>query len=233
MISISDGIISHIKANARNTYTAIPAIITDVSRLESHNQVSVQPAIQTILSNGTTFELPIIPEVPVQWPAGGGAVITFPIAVDDDVLLIFSMKSIAEWGASSGGTVEPFDQRMHNLSDAYVIPSIFRDTNNPIPSPDDFVIKFNDSEITIQKDGTILLDRDGVGTLKINPDGSHTNTCTETWSMTNGTGELIDLLTQCLQTISDTTVNTVYGVSPLNSKPAIDLLIDDLETFKE
>ena len=213
-IELTDVVQSNVDRDLNRLYTTLPAIITDVSKLQSDNVVSVQPAIQKALTDGYSYNMPILIDMPIQWPAGGGAVMTFPLEVGDDVKLSFSMMSMSEWWLGSG-IVKPFDRRLHNLSDAFVIPSVFRDGNNPAPHPDNVEIKYGDSKISINKDGT------------------QAAIVSDTWSVTNGTGELIDLLTQTLQTLSDTTVNTVYGVSPLNNKVAIDALIVQLETFKE
>lgn len=229
----SDVILQHIDKEQRELYTAMPATITDVSKLTSENSVSVQPVLDFIDSDGTAYPMPILEDIPVQWQSGGGAIVTFPLAVGDDVLVVFSMRSIVEFQLSTEGTTQQFDNRHHSLSDGFVIGGIYRDQNNPSPNADDFEIRYNDSEITIQKDGTILLDRNGVGTYKINPDGTHTNTCSETWSMTNGTGELIDLLSQTLTEISNSTVNTMLGAQPLINKVAIQALIAMVDSFKE
>ncbi len=228
----SDVILSHIDSEQRNIFTTIPAIVSDVSKLSS-NKVSVQPALQELLPDGSSEDLTILVDLPIQWPAGGGAVMTFPIAVGDTVLVVFSMRSIADFQVSVGGTVAPFDDRLHNLSDGYVIPGIFREVDQPSPNTDDVILEYNDSVITIKKDGTILLDRNGTGTYQINPDGTHTNTTSSTWSMTNGTTEMIDMLIQILRSINTDTVNTIFGTSPLNSAIATEALIVQLETFKE
>lgn len=231
MTTLAQTIKSHINEDRLSISTMIPATVLSVENLKE-NKVTVQPAINMVESNGKSYPLPVIEDVTVQWQGGGGAVITLPLSVGDDVMVVFSQRSIAEFQASESGTVTPSDLRSLHMSDAYVIPCIYREANHPAPNPDDLEIRYGDSEITLMKDGAIDI-FNANGSYKINADGTHKGVSKETWSMTNGTGELIDLLTQCLQTISDTTVNTYYGASPLNSKPAIDALITQLETFKE
>lgn len=206
MTQLADVIIQHIKENRTTLYTSVPAIITDVSDL-SNNKVSVQPAIETSLSDGTTYPLPIISDVSIQWPAGGGGVLTFPLKVGDDVLLVFSMKSLAEWEVSSGGTVVPEDLRMHNLSDPIVIPSIFRNSNQPSPDPDNVVLKFGDTSIKINDDGTL--------------------------SLGNGTQEIVDLLSQLAEQVSLITTNTIYGISPINNKTVVETIKTNIDVLKE
>lgn len=157
-MDFSDAVNDHIKCAIAQLYTSIPAIITDVSKLETENVVSVQPAIKKTTSDGFSYNAAALPDVPVQWPAGGGAVLTFPLEVGDDVLVICSMSSIAEWWLTSSGAVAPFDQRMHDLSDSFVIPKVFRKANNPSPSKDDVVLKYGGKSITLEKDdGNIII----------------------------------------------------------------------------
>ena len=210
----SDVILAHIENNQRSLFTSIPAIVSDVSKLGS-NKISVQPALQEELPDGKNKDITILVDMPIQWPSGGGAVMTFPIKVGDSVLVVFSMRSISDFQVSTGGTVAPFDDRLHNLSDGYVIPGIFKDIDQPSPNASAVEIKFSGGSITI------------------NPDGTQAGTCTETWSMTNGTGELIDLLVQTLTEISNSTVNTMLGPQPLINKVAIQTLITDVDSFKE
>jgi len=229
--TLGDVILSYIKQEKKELYTTLPATIQDVSNLQSQNAVSVLPAVNKIDSL-RDYEFPILQDVPVQWPAGGGSVITFPLKEGDDVIVVFSMLPTAEFQSSEEGTVVPFDSRTHNLADCYVIPSIFRDANNPEPNPDDFEIKYNNSKVIIQEDGTIEIVNE-FGSYKINADGTHQGVTSSTFSMSNGGVELVDILSQALSEISNATVNTVYGASPLNNKPAIDVLIAQLDTLKE
>lgn len=214
--TIEDVILAHIEVEQRDLFTAIPGIVTDVSNL-SINEINVQPAIKDVLSTGLSYDLPILQDMPIQWPAGGGAVMTFPIAVGDSVLIIFSMTSIDEFqiGSSGSGPSTPFDSRIHNMSDGYVIPGIFRDADQPSPNTTDVEIKFADGSFRLTPDSTIQMD------------------VVETISVTNNTGELIDLLVQTLTEISNATVNTMLGPQPLINKAAIQAIIADVDTFKE
>jgi len=152
-MDFSDAVNDHVKGAIAQLYTNIPAIITSVANLESDNVVSVQPAINKTSGDGFSYPMAEIPDVPVQWPAGGGAVLTFPLAVGDEVWLSCSMTSMSEWWLTNSGTVTPFDSRMHDLSDCVAIPSIFRKGNNPAPSKDDVVLKYGGHSITLEKSG--------------------------------------------------------------------------------
>lgn len=61
--------------------------------------------------------LPVVCNVPVQFPGAGGLRITFPVAVGDTCLLVFTDRSLDAWLAN-GGEQAPDDTRRHHLSDA-------------------------------------------------------------------------------------------------------------------
>jgi len=213
--NLSDIILTHISVENKNLFTAIPAIITDVSLLSSGNKVSVEPALDLVGIDGTVVKLPILPELPVHWQSGGGAVMTFPLAVGDDVLVVFSMRSIVEFQNSQTGTVKPFDRRHHNISDGYVIPGIFRDQKQPSPDANDVVIKYDDGDLNLVKGGTIHFDT------------------TSTFAVSDGTEEIIDLLLQLITQVEAITVNTSLGPQPIINKLAVTNIKTAFTPFKE
>lgn len=62
-------------------------------------------------------------DVPVQFPGGGGLVITFPVSKGDEGILIFGDRAIDNWFAS-GGVQEASEIRFHDPSDAMFVPGI-------------------------------------------------------------------------------------------------------------
>ena len=67
--------------------------------------------------------LPIIPNVPVQFPSAGGLSITFPIPKGTTGICIFSDVGLDQWLAV-GGTVGAGSERRHSLADAIFIPGV-------------------------------------------------------------------------------------------------------------
>lgn len=67
-----------------------------------------------------TAPLPIVSDVPVQFPGGGGFVVTFPVAAGDPCWLVFADRALDAW-LQSGRDGEPVDLRRHALSDAVAI----------------------------------------------------------------------------------------------------------------
>lgn len=103
-------------------WTALPAIVTAVDL--AAQTLSVQPAIQGSVSSpdGSTkaVNLPMLVDVPIVWPKAGGFALTFPVKVDDEVLVVFASRCIDSWW-QSGGVGAQAEVRMHDLSDGFAI----------------------------------------------------------------------------------------------------------------
>lgn len=114
-------------------WTALPAIVQsyDPAKLT----VVVQPAIQAQILDPKTGQyadatLPLCMDCPVQWPGGGGYVLTFPLAAGDEGVLVFASRCIDAWW-QSGGVQKQAELRMHDLSDGIFIPMLFSNTKVP------------------------------------------------------------------------------------------------------
>ncbi|WP_154957082.1 Gp138 family membrane-puncturing spike protein [Klebsiella grimontii] len=84
----------------------------------------VQPAIKGVEQDESgadvSLNIPLLVDVPVIFPRGGGCTLTFPVKEGDECLVIFADRCIDFWW-QSGGIQEPVDGRMHDLSDAFCI----------------------------------------------------------------------------------------------------------------
>ncbi|KAF1368537.1 Gp138 family membrane-puncturing spike protein [Yokenella regensburgei] len=82
----------------------------------------VQPAIKgyETAPDGSQKSLlmPVLVDVPVVFPRGGGCTLTFPVKAGDECLLVFADKCIDFWW-QSGGVQEPVSGRTHHLGDAF------------------------------------------------------------------------------------------------------------------
>lgn len=67
-----------------------------------------------------TKNYPLLVDVPVVFPRGGGCTLTFPVKAGDECLVIFADRCIDFWW-QNGGVQEPVDDRVHDLSDAFCI----------------------------------------------------------------------------------------------------------------
>lgn len=121
---------------ASRIWTLLPCIVTAITR--KSNCLEAQPAINgRIRKQDGTWQLVQLPKVvdcPIQWPGGGGLTLIFPIAVEDEVLILFSARCIDNWFQNGfvspvgANTVNPANNppewRMHNLSDGFAIPGV-------------------------------------------------------------------------------------------------------------
>lgn len=110
---LSDSIFSMLRVS-------LPGIIESYDPIA--NTCTVQPALkgQTAdeMGNFSSAPLPLLVDVPVVFPRGGGCAITFPVKAGDECLVVFSDRCIDFWW-QSGGVQESVDPRQHDLSDAF------------------------------------------------------------------------------------------------------------------
>jgi len=109
-------------AFAAQMWTALPGIV--VSFDPSKCTAVVQPAIGGVQigadGEASPTVLPVLTDVPVVFPRGGGCSLTFPVKEGDEALIIFSCRPIDAW-FQSGGVQRPASARMHDLSDAFAL----------------------------------------------------------------------------------------------------------------
>lgn len=115
----------------------------------SKQLASVKPLLKRPLINedGTDADaesVPVISNVPVVHPSGGGYFTHFPLAQGDPVILIFADRSIDRW-LDRGGEVDPGFTHTHELTDAIAIPG-GRAQPQKLQNP-------SSSKLTIGKDG--------------------------------------------------------------------------------
>jgi hypothetical protein len=68
-------------------------------------------------------DLPILPNVPVCFPRGGGCYVQFPLVKGDHVLIHVSMLGTAEW-RKDGETSDPGDLRLHHPANCFAVPCV-------------------------------------------------------------------------------------------------------------
>lgn len=103
-------------------HTALPGEIVAYSA--ATQKADVQPLIMKKGMDGVALPLPVIPGVPVQFPRGGGAFISFPLKPKDHCSIFFSERALDRW-KTTGAITDPMDARKHDLSDAFVMPGLY------------------------------------------------------------------------------------------------------------
>ncbi|MBH2876099.1 translation initiation factor IF-2 [Serratia marcescens] len=85
---------------------------------------TIQPAVKASVrqSDGalSSVALPLLVDVPVVFPRGGGVTLTVPVTAGDECLVVFADRCIDYWW-QNGGVQEPVDQRQHHLADAFAL----------------------------------------------------------------------------------------------------------------
>jgi hypothetical protein len=122
---------------------------------------SVQPQISAVLDDGSPLTMPVLVDVPVQFPRGGGFCVTFPIKAGDECLIVIADRCIDGWFAT-GGISPPLEYRMHDLSDGFAIPGV-SSVPNVIPSfgMDGIVIRKLDNSAYFKIDEGGNIEADG------------------------------------------------------------------------
>lgn len=148
LATLAQNIKQGVENRLKDLHTAMPGIIQSFNSEEQ--TVTVQPAIKRIfktLQNDIEIlvpsDLPILINVPINYPRGGGYSLTFPISQGDECLLVFSERSIDNWHIN-GGVKRPLAKRFHSLSDATAIVGL-SSIPNKIPN-------YNSSDAQLKKD---------------------------------------------------------------------------------
>jgi hypothetical protein len=123
---------AEVESAVLDVHTSGPGIIVSFNKDEQ--TAVVQPAIHKFFRGQGFKPMPKLMDVPVQFPRGGGFVLTFPVEPGDECLITFAERSIDNWH-QNGGTQPPSDYRTHSLSDAFAtvgvssIPKAVKDFN--------------------------------------------------------------------------------------------------------
>lgn len=116
---------------AAGTLGAVRALISQLNfaipaKILLYDATTQQATVKPLIMDGYKGEdgerivesLPAIAGVPVHFPGGGGARLTFPVGPGDLCMLIFSQKSLDTWLQGDGREVDPQDDRRSHMSDA-------------------------------------------------------------------------------------------------------------------
>lgn len=150
--SISDVIVHAIHNQMANFHQGLPArVVKFYGEAKVDVQILLMRAFLDPEGNYRSFVFPIIKEVPVIYPGGGGFVIKFPLKVDDIVYLTFAERSMDDWLlAPTSSPVLPSDRRKFDINDAVCIPGLRQFTDN---------LKITDNSIVIGlEDGTSIIE---------------------------------------------------------------------------
>lgn len=112
-----------------NIHTSLPGKVVRYNAAKK--TADVQPAVNNVLYDTAGVEisserLPIIPDVPVSFPRGGGWHLSFPLAPGDHVTLVFAESATGQWRVT-GEVSDPSDARRHSLASPTAFPGAHTD----------------------------------------------------------------------------------------------------------
>lgn len=146
---------------------------------------TVRPMIPRVLRDAAgervVEDLPLISNVPICFPRGGGFFCSFPLSAGDSVMLVFAERSLDRW-RSTGESVDPADTRTHSLAGAWAYPGGF-------PAGD---------EIDDADASTMVLGKDGGPQVVV--DGSHVHVGGDTSSQYVALANLVSAQLEALKT---------------------------------
>lgn len=136
---------------------AAPGIITayDPGKQTATVQLAIRERLRQPDGSALDTQLPLLLDCPVMMPRGGGFVLTLPVAVGDECLVVFADACIDAWWFS-GGVQNQMERRRHDLSDGIVIPGLW---SQPRKLP------------THALDGAYLMREDGSMGVAVTADG--------------------------------------------------------------
>lgn len=100
-------------------WTSLPGHIVsyDATSNTATVQIGVQGQLASPDEDPRSVNYPLLVDVPVIFPRGGGCTLTFPITAGDECWVSFACRSMGGW-KQSGGIQPPNADRRHSLSDA-------------------------------------------------------------------------------------------------------------------
>jgi len=141
--------------------TAIPGIVHAYD--PGTRRATVQPAIDLLMTDGTRMSQPLIPNVPVVWPATRQWTLVAPLAAGDAVMLVISQRGLTDFKRRFRQAAPDVD-RIMSLSDAVAIPG-FGPTQITPASAEGIALQSADGEtsLTLEPDGRLLHNGEPLG----------------------------------------------------------------------
>ena len=199
------------EATLSSVNTMLPGVVQSYD--PARNRAVVRPTLPKQLADGRTLDAPDVFEVPVAWPAAGGAIMTMPVKPGDGAMLLFAARSLEGW--LSGDDRAPLDPRQFDLSDAVAILGLR--ATGVSADPDAVEILFDGSKVRLEPGGVSRIQStktyidnpvEITGLVTINGNITQTGAHTLTGDVVAGTVSL------------KTHVHTASGGSGLGGPPA-------------
>ncbi|XAO54243.1 baseplate assembly protein [Yersinia phage vB_YenM_P778] len=133
----------------KSLYTTLPAKILAYDA--STQTCTAQPLMQS-----NDLAMPAINNVPVIFPAGGGAVLSFPVKAGDRCILSFMMYPISDWVRSDGkANININQSRTHHISECVAHVGLCTMKTNYQPDTTRVMLRFGKTKLTLDDDGNV------------------------------------------------------------------------------
>lgn len=173
-VTIDEVMGEYIRYSLEGMYTSIPGIVLAIKGEGQNLLIDVQPLVSVLMNDGTSVSRAPILNVPLQMPASSRGGLLFPVAVKDNVMLLFSMRGLEVWKYGQGTPNPPSDARMFDKRDCIAIPCVNPVSKSPANSgrhtnpysPEDVVLYHNlgtgqEVEIVLKTNGGIIINAPG------------------------------------------------------------------------
>jgi hypothetical protein len=172
-------------------WTALPCVVHAYPAASGLGPqlLDAQPTINGSYLNSdgdrVSLVMPLLTDCVIVWQGGGGVTATFPIAPEDECLVVLSSRCIDAWwsqgflkpiAGKANSAMDPPDARMHNLSDGFALVGLRSSPRSFGPNVRDACLITDDQQtfirlsaidkaVVIQANGGITLQTTGSITL--------------------------------------------------------------------
>lgn len=204
------------RSQAARWHTSMPARVLSFEP-GARPRAEVLPLLRAVdAQSGVAEDRTPVANVPVVFPQGQGARITWGLEAGDVVLVCFSGRGLTEWKSTPLDSVTPRQGRRFSLADAIAIPGLaLADEDDPTTE----IVLDGDGETVTVSAGGMSLELDGsAGTARLG----------------SASVDVVDVLSQLLGLLSTATAtNTVTAqVYPLTINAAAGVLKSTLDGIK-
>lgn len=171
-----------IRQSVKDLNFAAPGLVRGYDA--SKRRAKIQPALDVMLTDGSCVEQPVIADVPVLMPSGGGFVAHFPLAAGDAVMLLFSQRGMDAFKLAYGRSC-PDREVICDMKDAVAIPGFGSlSPSLPASAADSLMLSTEDggsyvsigrSGITLSTSGAVSINSSGLTHNGTNVGDSHTH----------------------------------------------------------
>lgn len=176
---------SALEAHQAKMWTGLPGKIVsyDAARQRATVQLAIKSFVKQEDGSQKAVDLPLLQDVPVQFPGGGGQTMTFPIKAGDETFVTFSSRSPDSW-QQSGGEQVPVDAGMHTLSGGFALMG-FRNDTRALPN-----VSSTETQIR-SDDGNTRIGLSGEGGVSVSTDRAVGVSAAQGVSIGSGSGETV------------------------------------------